>query len=40
MVGMTRLVKDIRDIEKALGDGVKKVYNSEKPSLVKLRRVK
>lgn len=40
MVGMARLVKDIRDIEKALGDGVKKVYNSEKPSLVKLRRVK
>lgn len=40
MVGMSRLVKDIRDIEKALGDGIKKVYNSEKPSLVKLRRVK
>lgn len=40
MVGMSRLVKDIRDIELALGDGIKKVYNSEKPSLVKLRRVK
>ncbi|MGK9476213.1 N-acetylneuraminate synthase family protein [Melioribacter sp. OK-6-Me] len=36
--GMFRLVKDIRDIEKALGDGVKKVYESELKSKVKLRR--
>lgn len=38
--GFFRLVSNIRDIEKALGDGVKKVYESEKPSLQKLRRVK
>lgn len=36
--GMFRLVKDIRDIETAMGDGVKKVYNSEQKSIVKLRR--
>lgn len=38
IVGLQRLVKDIRDIEKALGDGVKKVYNSEANNLKKLRR--
>lgn len=38
--GMSRLVKDIRDIEQSLGDGKKKVYNSEQPSIKKLRRVK
>jgi N-acetylneuraminate synthase len=37
--GVERLVKYIRVTEKALGDGVKKVYESEKPSLKKLRRV-
>lgn len=36
--GMYRLVKDIRDIEKALGDGVKRVYESELKSKTKLRR--
>jgi len=36
--GMFRLVKDIRDIEKALGDGIKKVYESELSSMKKLRR--
>jgi N-acetylneuraminate synthase len=36
--GMFRLVKDIRDIEKALGDGIKKVYESELKSIQKLRR--
>ena len=30
--GLIRLVRDIRVIEKAMGDGVKKVYESEKPS--------
>ncbi|MEW6004113.1 MAG: N-acetylneuraminate synthase family protein [Stygiobacter sp.] len=40
IVGLQRLVKDIRDIEKALGDGSKKVYESEIPSINKLRRVK
>ncbi|MEL6123248.1 MAG: N-acetylneuraminate synthase family protein [Bacteroidota bacterium] len=38
--GMRRLVKDIRDIETAYGDGVKKVYDSELKPLAKLRRVK
>lgn len=38
--GMFRLVKDIRDIEKSLGDGKKIVYESEKSSIKKLRRVK
>lgn len=36
--GMFRLVKDIRDIEKALGDGHKTVYESEKASQKKLRK--
>lgn len=40
VVGLQRLVKDIRDIEKALGDGIKKVYESEIPGIKKLRRVK
>jgi N-acetylneuraminate synthase len=37
--GVDRLVKYIRVTEEALGDGVKKVYASELPSLRKLRRV-
>lgn len=37
--GFTRLVDNIRDIEKSLGDGVKKVYESEMGSRKKLRRV-
>lgn len=37
--GMERLVRNIRDIETALGDGVKKVYDSEKEPLKRLRRV-
>jgi N-acetylneuraminate synthase len=37
--GFERLVKYIRVTEAALGDGVKKVYESEKPSLKRLRRV-
>ena len=39
-VGMAKLVKDIRDIEAAMGDGVKKVYDSELGPREKLRRVK
>ena len=35
--GMTRLARDIRLIEDALGDGVKKVYDSELPIIAKLR---
>ena len=38
--GMRRLVKDIRDIEKAMGDGIKRVYESEMGARKKLRRVK
>ena len=38
--GMERLVKYIRVTEQALGDGVKRVYDSEVPSLRKLRRIK
>jgi N-acetylneuraminate synthase len=37
--GLQRLVKYIRVTEQALGDGQKRVYESEKPSLLKLRRV-
>ncbi len=37
--GFERLVKYIRVTEAALGDGTKKVYPSEMPSLKKLRRV-
>jgi len=40
IIGLQRLVKDIRDIEKSLGDGIKKVYDSELGSIKKLRRVK
>jgi N-acetylneuraminate synthase len=36
--GMARLVKDIRAVEAALGDGVKRVYSSELPAREKLRR--
>lgn len=35
--GMIRLARDIRLIESALGDGVKKVYDSELPMIAKLR---
>ena len=38
--GMERLVANIRDIEKSLGDGIKKVYDSELGQIKKLRRVK
>lgn len=37
--GFARLVKDIAAVELALGDGVKRVYDSEVPNLRKLRRV-
>jgi len=37
--GFERLVKYIRVTEASLGDGVKKVYESEKGSMKKLRRV-
>lgn len=37
--GLERLVKDIRDIELSMGDGVKRVYESELGPRAKLRRV-
>jgi N-acetylneuraminate synthase len=37
--GFARLVRDIRVIEKAMGDGIKRVYDSEIPVMRKLRRV-
>ena len=36
--GLGRLIEQIRDIEGALGDGVKRVYESEIPIRAKLRR--
>lgn len=40
VMGMHNLVRNIRDIEIALGDGVKRIYDSELPAMKKLRRVK
>jgi len=37
--GLARLVKDITAVESALGDGIKRVYDSERPVMRKLRRV-
>jgi N-acetylneuraminate synthase len=37
--GLQRLVRDIRIVERALGDGVKRVYDSELAPRAKLRRV-
>jgi N-acetylneuraminate synthase len=37
--GIARLVKDVHAVEEALGDGVKRVYDSELPVMQKLRRV-
>lgn len=39
VIGFMRLVNNIRDIEKALGDGIKIIYESEIPQMKKLRRV-
>jgi N-acetylneuraminate synthase len=35
--GLERLVRDIRRIESILGDGVKRIWDSEKPVMEKLR---
>ena len=37
--GFMRLVRDIRVIESAMGDGVKRVYDSELPVMKRLRRI-
>jgi len=39
IMGMHHLVRDIRDVERALGDGVKRVYDSELGPMRKLRKV-
>ncbi|RJP73998.1 MAG: N-acetylneuraminate synthase [Ignavibacteriales bacterium] len=39
IMGLYRLVSNIRDIEKSFGDGIKKVYISELTSRKKLRKV-
>ena len=36
--GMQKLVRDIRDVELALGDGIKRVYESEMGAMRRLRR--
>ena len=38
--GMQKLVRDIRDIEQAMGDGVKRVYDSELGAMKRLRRAR
>lgn len=38
ITGLYRMVKDIRDIEKAMGDGVKIVFDSERSAQKKLRK--
>lgn len=38
--GMRRMVRDIRDIEKAMGNGIKQVYESEMGAMKKLRKYK
>ena len=40
IVGLVRLVANIRDIERSLGDGVKRVYEEELAARRKLRRVR
>lgn len=37
--GFERMVRDIRAVEAALGDGIKRVYDGERPIIAKLRRV-
>ncbi|MGE3191677.1 MAG: N-acetylneuraminate synthase family protein, partial [Vicinamibacterales bacterium] len=37
--GFSRLIKDVRAVESAMGDGVKRVWPSEVPIIQKLRRV-
>jgi len=39
LIGLERLIRDVRDIERSLGDGVKRVYDSELGARRKLRRV-
>lgn len=36
-IGLSRLIKDIRTLDVILGDGVKRIWDSEKPAMKKLR---
>ena len=36
-IGLNRLVKDIRTLDVILGDGIKRIWDSEKPAMKKLR---
>lgn len=38
-VGLAKLIRDIKVFEEAYGDGEKRVYNTEKPILEKLRKI-
>src|SRR6202012_1345900 len=38
--GMQKLVRDIRDVEQSLGDGIKRVYESEMGAMRRLRRAR
>ncbi|MBI2617106.1 N-acetylneuraminate synthase family protein [Candidatus Gottesmanbacteria bacterium] len=37
-IGMRKLVRDLRRVKTALGDGVKKVYESEKKAIIKMQK--
>jgi len=37
--GLFRLVKDVRTIDSILGDGKKRIWDSEKPVMKKLREI-
>ena len=37
--GMRRLVRDIRLLDDIIGDGKKKIWESEKPNMQKLRQI-
>lgn len=39
IAGLERMIRDIREIERSLGDGVKRLYDSELGARAKLRRV-
>jgi N-acetylneuraminate synthase len=38
--GMQKLVRDIRDVEQSMGDGIKRVYDSELGAMRRLRRAR
>ena len=37
--GLIRMIRDIRSIEKILGDGTKRIWDSELPAMKKLRQI-